>query len=232
MAATSRWCAANPPRPAPPRPAPPRPAPPRPAPPRPATAPPRHSPRLTVCLRSPAQLQDVVRISVEASAVSTMPLALEALKKVLDFTRAKDRISGLDTAFDPATIGAHRRRCARCALPLHAPPSASAHPAAAAPPGGYRDVMLNAVIDGHVCEIQLHLDAFLEIKSSPIGHAVYKYARALRGFEQERVRRARPLPPPPSPPPPPTPRHTRTSQARIGGRAAHRACGAAGTMAR
>lgn len=36
--------------------------------------------------------------------------------------------------------------------------------------------MLNARLDGHLCEIQLHLDVFLEIKSSPIGHAVYKCA--------------------------------------------------------
>ena len=81
--------------------------------------------------------------------------------------------------------------------------------------------MLNAIIDGHVCEVQLHLDAFLEIKSSPIGHAVYKYARALRGFEQERVRRARPLPRPP--------RHRKRASAAG---APLTACGAAGTMAR
>lgn len=44
-------------------------------------------------------------------------------------------------------------------------------------PSGYRDVKLNAVVDGHLCEIQLHLREFHDLKRHQ--HVVYEWARDL-----------------------------------------------------
>jgi len=41
---------------------------------------------------------------------------------------------------------------------------------------GYRDVKLNVRVQGHVCEVQLHLEAFYNIKKHG-GHTTYKWAR-------------------------------------------------------
>lgn len=45
-------------------------------------------------------------------------------------------------------------------------------------PSGYRDVKLNAAVNGHLCEIQLHLQSFYELKSGQ--HKVYEWARDLK----------------------------------------------------
>ena len=100
-----------------------------------------------------SKLQDLARISIECLDVGVMPLVIEKL-------RARPRLGFTRSkdrisgrsGFDSAAIG------------------------------GYRDVMLNARLDDHLVEIQVHLDAFLQIKSSAVGHAVYKSARELRGF--------------------------------------------------
>jgi type VI secretion system secreted protein VgrG len=48
-------------------------------------------------------------------------------------------------------------------------------------PGGYRDMMLNVRVDpGHVCEIQLHSNQILEVKSGE-GHAIYEEMRTIEG---------------------------------------------------
>ncbi|CAN0505800.1 unnamed protein product, partial [Ectocarpus sp. 12 AP-2014] len=44
-------------------------------------------------------------------------------------------------------------------------------------PSGYRDVKLNPVVNEHLCEIQLHLREFYELKSDQ--RAVYERARSL-----------------------------------------------------
>ena len=44
-----------------------------------------------------------------------------------------------------------------------------------------------ALHKGHICEIQVHLQAFIDIKHGG-GHAVYKYARALHGYDTAAVR--------------------------------------------
>ncbi|CAM9315422.1 unnamed protein product, partial [Ectocarpus sp. 8 AP-2014] len=44
-------------------------------------------------------------------------------------------------------------------------------------PSGYRDVKLNAVVNGHLCEIQLHLREFYNLKRHQ--HVVYEWARDL-----------------------------------------------------
>ncbi|CAN0327025.1 unnamed protein product, partial [Ectocarpus sp. 8 AP-2014] len=44
-------------------------------------------------------------------------------------------------------------------------------------PSGYRDVKLNAVVNGHLCEIQLHLREFHDLKRHQ--HVVYEWARDL-----------------------------------------------------
>ncbi|CAB1096777.1 unnamed protein product [Ectocarpus sp. CCAP 1310/34] len=44
-------------------------------------------------------------------------------------------------------------------------------------PSGYRDVKLNPVVNDHLCEIQLHLRGFFELKGGQ--HAVYEWAREL-----------------------------------------------------
>lgn len=44
-------------------------------------------------------------------------------------------------------------------------------------PGGYRDVKVNTVVSGHLCEIQLHLGSFFELKDGQ--HKVYEWAREL-----------------------------------------------------
>eukprot|EP00903_Cladosiphon_okamuranus_P017337 g15974.t1 len=44
-------------------------------------------------------------------------------------------------------------------------------------PSGYRDVKVNPVVDGHLCEIQLQLSEFFTLKSDQ--HAVYEWARDL-----------------------------------------------------
>ena len=41
---------------------------------------------------------------------------------------------------------------------------------------GYRDVLLLLSIDGHICELQLHLRALYDVKKN--GHAAYAFARA------------------------------------------------------
>ena len=48
--------------------------------------------------------------------------------------------------------------------------------------GGYRDVMLNVEIEGHVCELQLHLAKLIAIKSK--AHRVYQLQRSA-GWEGE-----------------------------------------------
>ncbi|CAN0422315.1 unnamed protein product, partial [Laminaria digitata] len=44
-------------------------------------------------------------------------------------------------------------------------------------PSGYRDVKVNPIVNKHLCEIQLHLRAFLSLKAGQ--HAVYEWAREL-----------------------------------------------------
>ncbi|CAM9264861.1 unnamed protein product [Ectocarpus fasciculatus] len=44
-------------------------------------------------------------------------------------------------------------------------------------PSGYRDVKLNPVVKDHLCEIQLHLREFFDLKGGQ--HAVYEWAREL-----------------------------------------------------
>lgn len=44
-------------------------------------------------------------------------------------------------------------------------------------PSGYRDVKVNPVVNGHLCEIQLHLRDFFELKDGQ--HKVYQWAREL-----------------------------------------------------
>ena len=44
-------------------------------------------------------------------------------------------------------------------------------------PGGYRDVNVNVVVEGHVCEVQLHLRPFYRVKADH--QEVYEWARAL-----------------------------------------------------
>ena len=48
--------------------------------------------------------------------------------------------------------------------------------------GGYRDVVLNVEIEGHVCELQLHLAKLYGIKSQ--AHRIYKMKRSV-GWEGE-----------------------------------------------
>ena len=48
--------------------------------------------------------------------------------------------------------------------------------------GGYRDVMLNMEVEGHVCELQLHLAKLITIKSK--AHRVYQLQRSA-GWEGE-----------------------------------------------
>ncbi|CAB1098125.1 unnamed protein product [Ectocarpus sp. CCAP 1310/34] len=45
-------------------------------------------------------------------------------------------------------------------------------------PSGYRDVKVNPVVNDHLCEIQLHLQRFYNLKSGQ--HAVYEWARELK----------------------------------------------------
>lgn len=44
-------------------------------------------------------------------------------------------------------------------------------------PGGYRDVKVNPVVNGHLCEIQLQLGAFFSLKDGQ--HEVYRWSREL-----------------------------------------------------
>ncbi len=44
---------------------------------------------------------------------------------------------------------------------------------------GYRDVLLLLSIDGHICELQLHLRALYDVKKN--GHAAYAFARLVDG---------------------------------------------------
>ena len=61
--------------------------------------------------------------------------------------------------------------------------------------GGYRDINMNVALGadmahnmkghpGHICELQLHLKPFLEIKVK-CGHKTYNVARKLHAFEPE-----------------------------------------------
>lgn len=45
-------------------------------------------------------------------------------------------------------------------------------------PSGYRDVKVNIVVNGHLCEIQLHLGSFFKLKDGQ--HEVYEWARELK----------------------------------------------------
>ncbi|CAM9252072.1 unnamed protein product [Ectocarpus sp. 8 AP-2014] len=45
-------------------------------------------------------------------------------------------------------------------------------------PSGYRDVKVNTVVSGHLCEIQLHLGSFFKLKDGQ--HEVYEWARELK----------------------------------------------------
>ncbi|CAM9940130.1 unnamed protein product [Ectocarpus fasciculatus] len=45
-------------------------------------------------------------------------------------------------------------------------------------PNGYRDVKLNPVVNGHLCEIQLQLRSFFDLKAGQ--HVVYEWARQLK----------------------------------------------------
>ena len=47
-----------------------------------------------------------------------------------------------------------------------------------APVGGYRDIMFNVDIDGHICEIQLHLTKIIEAKAE--GHGDYERVSELK----------------------------------------------------
>lgn len=44
-------------------------------------------------------------------------------------------------------------------------------------PSGYRDVKINSIVEGHLCEVQLHLHAFHQLKDGQ--HEVYEWARDL-----------------------------------------------------
>ncbi|CAN0022415.1 unnamed protein product, partial [Laminaria digitata] len=44
-------------------------------------------------------------------------------------------------------------------------------------PRGCRDVTVNTIVNKHLCEIQLHLRAFLSLNAGQ--HAVYEWAREL-----------------------------------------------------
>ena len=95
-----------------------------------------------------SRLQDLVRISVECRAVEWMGASIQALRRCERLKFTRAKDRvSLEGGFDSAAIG------------------------------GYRDVMLNALLDGHLVEIQVHLDVFLKIKGSAIGHTVYKCAR-------------------------------------------------------
>ena len=48
--------------------------------------------------------------------------------------------------------------------------------------GGYRDVLTNVQCNGHLCEVQVNLNAFVEVKSGG-GHAVYNIARMVHAFD-------------------------------------------------
>ena len=52
--------------------------------------------------------------------------------------------------------------------------------------GGYRDLLINVRVKetGHICEIQITLEAMLQIKVSS-GHRLYKIARVLNLLEPE-----------------------------------------------
>ncbi|CAM9415628.1 unnamed protein product, partial [Pylaiella littoralis] len=45
-------------------------------------------------------------------------------------------------------------------------------------PSGYRDVKVNPIVNGHLCEIQLHLRDLFSLKQGQ--HTVYEWARDLR----------------------------------------------------
>ena len=45
-------------------------------------------------------------------------------------------------------------------------------------PSGYRDVKVNVVVNGHLCEIQIQLESFYKLKSGQ--HDVYEWARELK----------------------------------------------------
>ncbi|CAB1108962.1 unnamed protein product [Ectocarpus sp. CCAP 1310/34] len=45
-------------------------------------------------------------------------------------------------------------------------------------PSGYRNVEVNTVVSAHLCEIQLHLESFFELKDAQ--HEVYEWARELK----------------------------------------------------
>ncbi len=47
------------------------------------------------------------------------------------------------------------------------------------PAMGYRDVTYNVMVNGHICEIQLHLEAILQAKAGK-GHAIYEDWRKLK----------------------------------------------------
>lgn len=44
-------------------------------------------------------------------------------------------------------------------------------------PSGYRDVKVSPIVNGHLCEIQLHLQDFYSLKAGQ--HEVYEWAREL-----------------------------------------------------
>ncbi|MEO6950362.1 MAG: DUF4157 domain-containing protein, partial [Polyangia bacterium] len=50
----------------------------------------------------------------------------------------------------------------------------------ATPVGGYRDILVNLEVEGHVVEVQLHLEAVLEAKNGA-GHKLYEEVRSLEG---------------------------------------------------
>ena len=47
---------------------------------------------------------------------------------------------------------------------------------------GYRDITLNVKINGHVCELQLHLKQIMEVKQGK-GHELYEKSRAIEAKE-------------------------------------------------
>jgi hypothetical protein len=56
--------------------------------------------------------------------------------------------------------------------------------------GGYRDILLTVrMSNGHICEVQLHLEQVLEVKGGP-GHAIYEQ---LRSIEAQAVKEGRAL---------------------------------------
>ncbi|MCO4746593.1 MAG: hypothetical protein KC912_17495 [Proteobacteria bacterium] len=53
------------------------------------------------------------------------------------------------------------------------------------PASGYRDMLMNVDIDGHICELQLHVEKMMEAKHDSAGHDNYK---VIRDIELEQMK--------------------------------------------